>query len=160
MGEVMNMELKVLKVSTDPKDSQMLMYCQFGSIPVQAIKPAQMTERIRKEIGEVTCTERFLKGDPVVQPARDIVEASDTSLWFFEEGLYTEAGDKHLAEYLKSLPENRERLCRLILALEFLEVDFEAGLYDERLEELKHYLVGTGIAADMWEREFCRGFGD
>ena len=158
-GEVMNEELKVLKVSTDPKDSQMLMYCQFGSLPVQAIKPVQLAERIRKEIDEVTSTERFLKGDPVAQPARDIVEASDLSRWLFEEGLYTEAGEKYRAEYLSSLPQYRERLCRLIPALKSLEVNFEEGLYDEGLERLKQYLIESGIAAEMWEREFCNGFG-
>jgi hypothetical protein len=155
----MNEELKILKVAADQKDSRMLIYCQFGSFPVQEIKPAQMAERIRKEIDEVTSTERFLKGDPVAHPARDIVEASDTSLWFFEEGLYTEAGQKLRAEFLMSLPERREKLRPLIPALESVEVNFEAGLYDEDLEELKQFLVKTGIAAEMWEREFCDGFG-
>jgi hypothetical protein len=155
----MNEELKVLKVATDPKDSRMLICCQFGSLPVQGIKPGRMAERIRKEIGELVDTENFLKGDPQACPARDIVEASDISFWFFEEGLYTEAGDNHRAEYFKSLPERREKLCRLISALESLELNLEVGLNDEALDELKQYLIKMGIAEEMWEQEFCRGFG-
>ena len=155
----MNEELKILKVAADQKDSCMLMYCQFGSFPVQEIKPAQMAERIRKEIGEVTSTECFLKGDLVSQPARAIVEASELSQWFFEEGLHLEEGQKHRIEYLKSLPERRKTLCRLITSLESLEANFEAGLYDESLNDLSRYLIESGIAEELWEQEFCSGFG-
>ena len=154
----MNEELKVLKVAADPKDSRMLMYCQFGTLQVRKIKPRRMRKRLRKEISGIIDTERFLKGDPVAQPARDIVEASDISHWIFYEGLYTEEGNKYREEFLEWLPEKREKLRPLIHALESLEVNFEAGRYDEGLEELKLYLVKTGIAAEMWEREFCEGF--
>jgi hypothetical protein len=73
--------------------------------------------------------------------------------------LYSEEGDKYREEFLKSLPERREKLCPHIPALETLDVNFEAGLYDEGLEELKQYLIETGIAEEIWDRDFCRGFG-
>jgi hypothetical protein len=118
-----------------------------------------MTERIFKEISEIICTERFLKGDLVAQPARAIVEASELSQWFFEEGLYLEEGQKHRIEYLKSLPERRTKLYSLITSLESLEANFEAGLYDESLDNLRRFLVESGVAEELWEQEFCSGFG-
>jgi len=146
----MNEELELLKVASDPKDSRMLIYYQFGSLHVQKTKPKKLIKRIRKEIRGIIETERFLKGDPVAKPAREIVECSDVSFWLFEDGgLDEEAGEEYRAEYLKDMPQDRERLSSLIQAIESLEINYEAGLYDDGLEELKKYLFETGIAEEM-----------
>ena len=65
----------------------MAIYYQVRNSPNRRMKPADKILELTKQINGIINTERYLKDDPVAQPDPDIINASDVSLSFFQEGI-------------------------------------------------------------------------
>ena len=131
----------------------MAIYYQVRNSPNRRMKPADKILELTKQINGIINTERYLKDDPVAQPDPDIINASDVSLSFFQEGISEAWGSELRAEYLRELPRERDNLTALIVALKQLEIDFEAGEFDGDLDKLARVMKETGLSKYLWRSE-------
>jgi len=137
-------KINVLRFARDRNDRQLVIYYRIND-HIQKLKPPEEIERLQKRIQGIIDTERFLKGDPIAKPDPEIVNASDCSVGFFNELLYTEEGEKYRREYLKDLPSQRAVLSGVIDGLEQIILAYEAGVLEENNGRIPRVLDNLGV---------------
>jgi len=146
-----NTQVKLLRAATDRIGGHLVYYYVGGyDGKIHKFEPLKAREVVRKRMDGILDTIRCIKGDPVAEPAEEIFHADGTSEAFFCGELLKEDLERMAEDYLKDLPEEYERLEKVVDRLEQLELAHEAGILSSDGKEFNELLAEFSKDLRIW----------